>query len=91
VVISDLHPAADAAGWKRSFRVDGSVYEIEHFRYSLEDFTDTAEKVGLRLAAEVHGHFGEPEKPIFETAGRPEQFTAVTDVPAVWIGSWRKA
>jgi SAM-dependent methyltransferase len=39
VVIADLHPAAVAAGWTRSFRAAGRVYELEHCRYSLADFT----------------------------------------------------
>jgi ubiquinone/menaquinone biosynthesis C-methylase UbiE len=90
VVIADLHPAAAAAGWKRSFRAHGHVYEIEHFPYSLEDFTDSAERAGLHLTAETHAYFGEPERPIFEMAGKPERFAQVTDVPAIWVGSWRK-
>ncbi|HKE27058.1 MAG TPA: class I SAM-dependent methyltransferase [Bryobacteraceae bacterium] len=90
VVIADLHPATGAAGWTRSFRAAGRVYEIEHFRYSVADFTSSAERAGLHLTSEIHGCFGEPERPIFEMAERPERFAHVTDVPAIWIGDWRK-
>jgi ubiquinone/menaquinone biosynthesis C-methylase UbiE len=91
VVIADLHPAAVATGWNRSFRAAGRIYELEHCGYLVADFIGAAEKAGLHLAAEIHAHFGEPERPFFEMAGRPERFAQVTDVPAIWVGSWRKA
>lgn len=91
VVMTDLHPAAAARGWTRSFRAAGRVYEMEHFLYSIEDFTSGAERAGLRLCAEIHGYFGEPERPVFEMTGKPERFGQVNGTPALWIGSWRKA
>jgi ubiquinone/menaquinone biosynthesis C-methylase UbiE len=91
VVIADFHPGAVAAGWTRSFRAAGRVYELEHYGYSLRDFAYAAQKAGLHLAAEVHAHFGEPERPVFEAAGRPERFAQVRDVPAIWVGRWCKA
>ncbi len=90
IVIADVHPAAIAAGWTRSFRAAGRVYEIEHFGYSLDDFTGAAERAGLHLKSQIHGYFGEPEKPIFERAGKLERFAEVAAIPAIWIGNWRK-
>lgn len=91
VIITDLHPAAAAAGWTRSFRSAGRVYEIEHFPYSVADLTDSVRRAGLRLAAEIRGHFGEPERSIFESAGRLDRFTEAAEIPAIWVGSWCKA
>jgi ubiquinone/menaquinone biosynthesis C-methylase UbiE len=91
VIIADVHPAAIATGWTRSFRAAGRVYEIEHFRYSVEDLMDSARRAGLRLAAEMHSHIGEPERSIFERSGKPERFFEVADIPAIWAGAWRKA
>jgi SAM-dependent methyltransferase len=91
VIVSDLHPAAVAAGWKRSFRADGRVYEIDHARYSLDEITGSAERAGLRLTAEVNVYFDEPERAIFERAGRADRFSEVVNVPAVWAGIWGKA
>jgi ubiquinone/menaquinone biosynthesis C-methylase UbiE len=91
LVIGDLHPAAVAAGWTRSFRAGGCVYEMEHFAYRVEDFTEAAHRAGFDFDSEVHGYFGELEKPAFEKAGRLERFAQLTGVPAVWIGRWRKA
>lgn len=90
VVIADLHPAAVSSGWTRSFRAAGQVYEMEHSRHSLADFTIAGEAAGLHLTAEVHGCFGESERPAFEATGRPERFLQVAGVPAIWAGSWWK-
>lgn len=90
VVIADLHPAAVRAGWTRSFRAAGCLYEMEHFPHSLEDFAANAQRAGLHLATELDGYFGEPERPIFEMAGRPERFRQVADIPAIWAACWCK-
>jgi SAM-dependent methyltransferase len=90
VIIADVHPAAIAEGWTRSFRAAGRVYKIEHFGYSVKDLTDSARRAGLRLGAEIHSHFGEPERSIFEKAGRHERFIEVAHVPAIWAGAWCK-
>jgi len=90
LVISDLHPAGVEAGWTRSFRVDGAVYEMEHFRYSLEQIGRTVCRTGLASLSELHAAFGEPEREIFEAADKMAIFAAVSKVPALWIGSWRK-
>ena len=37
IAISDLHPAAIAAGWTRSFKNDGQRFDIEHESHSLAD------------------------------------------------------
>jgi ubiquinone/menaquinone biosynthesis C-methylase UbiE len=91
LVIDDLHPAAVAAGWTRSFRAGDCVYEMEHYLHSLDDLSTAARRAGLHLDSESHGYFGELERRVFETAGKAERFAQVTDVPAVWIGIWRKA
>jgi ubiquinone/menaquinone biosynthesis C-methylase UbiE len=90
VVITDLHPAAVAAGWTRSFRANGGLYEIEHFGHSLERIGAATLQAGLKFAFQAHGRFGEPERPIFEAAGKRERFAEVSATPAVWIGGWRK-
>jgi malonyl-CoA O-methyltransferase len=90
VIVADLHPMAAAMGWKRSFRAAGQVYEMEHFSYTLVDFIGGAERAGLHLAAEIHAHFGQPERAIFERAGKAERFEQLTGIPAIWAGSWRK-
>lgn len=90
VILADLHPEAAAAGWTRSFRAAGSVYEIAYSRYSVEDLMCAARRAGLQLTAELRGYLGEPERPIFERAGRSEKFAEVAAIPAILAASWCK-
>ena len=90
VIISDLHPAAIAAGWTRSFRASDVVYEIEHASRSAEEILEDAFQCGLELEAQHSACFGEPERPIFEAAGKAEAFEELAKTPAVWIGVWTK-
>ncbi len=90
VVLSDLHPATVAAGWTRSFRLDGLVYEIEHLNPSLDDFHTAARQANLQLHMQLDAPFGDSERLIFRAAGKAHVFPDVSRVPAVWIGIWTK-
>jgi ubiquinone/menaquinone biosynthesis C-methylase UbiE len=90
VIVSDLHPFAIAAGWTRSFRTGSSVYEIEHFKYSDEQFRSAGERAGLSLEHQLDVSFGEPERALFKRAGKEDLFYEISKVPAVWIGVWQK-
>lgn len=90
VVITDLHPDAVAAGWKRSFRVGSGSYEIEHFKCSDQRFRSVGEQAGLELEEQMDVSFGEPERALFKRAGKEDLFYEVSKVPAVWIGVWNK-
>ena len=90
VVVSDMHQAAVAAGWSRSFRVNTARYEMETVHYSTAEAQETAGTAGLRLLASLDLSFGEPERVIFERAGKQHSFADLSAIPAVWIGIWRK-
>ena len=90
IIISDMHPAAMAAGWSRSFRVHKSLYEIETTLYSTAELNAAAASAGLRFAAHLGASFDEPERSLFERAGKQHLFTRLRAVPAVWIGLWSK-
>jgi malonyl-CoA O-methyltransferase len=90
VIVTDLHPLAAAAGWKRSFRIGTSVYDIEHLEHSEEELFAAGECADLRLEFHLHASFGEPERVLFERAGKGEVFDEVSTIPAVWIAVWRK-
>jgi SAM-dependent methyltransferase len=89
VVLTDLHPLAIAAGWKRSFRAGTNVYEIEHRTHSEERLFAAGECADLQLETHLQASFGEPERVLFERAGKREVFDEVSAIPAVWIGVWR--
>jgi malonyl-CoA O-methyltransferase len=86
LILTDFHPAAAAVGWRRTFRSDGRVYEIENHPYTLEELRDGA--VGLVLREWAEATIGEPERELFERAGRPELFEAASRTPAVLLTQW---
>lgn len=90
LVVSDIHPEAIAGGWTRSFRAGGFRYEMQHFPYLLPSMYCAAKAAGFVMQADHHLRFGEPERPIFENAGKADDFAACAEVPAVWIGKWTK-
>jgi len=90
VLISDMHPAAVTAGWSRSFRVNTFLYEIETTQYSTAELYAAARSAGLRRTADFDASFGEPERSLFERAGKQHLWTRLSAIPAVWIGIWRK-
>jgi ubiquinone/menaquinone biosynthesis C-methylase UbiE len=86
VVVSDLHPDAVAAGWKRSFRSAGSSYEIEHQSFGVEQIHEAAAQFSLDSAWQLDAYFGTPERPIFQDAGK--EFLLA--YPALHIACWTK-
>lgn len=90
VIVSELHPRGIAAGWSRSFRSGAAVYQIEHFIHPIVQIRAAAAATGLQLETQVDAYFGEPERAIFERAGKSDAIPMVSAVPAVWIGVWTK-
>lgn len=88
VVISDLHPAALARGWKRAFRAGGESWEIENHRHSLAAVDDAAGANGLKQLWRIEAGFGEPERSIFEQAGKGSEFEGMTGFPAIAATAW---
>lgn len=91
VVVSDLHPWALAAGWTRSFRSDGRIYEIDHHQHPIAAWEAAAESAGLALDWRLEGCFGEPEREIFRQAGKASLFAELSRVPALLAMSWTKS
>ncbi|MGD1093062.1 MAG: methyltransferase domain-containing protein [Bryobacteraceae bacterium] len=83
VIVTDVHPQAIQHGWKHSFRSGSLVYEIENRPYSLDDLPQD----GLEETCDVF--FGEPERPIFERAGKIDYFAEACRLPAIWMLKWR--
>jgi hypothetical protein len=47
-----------------------------------------AQACGLGLMHQVDAHFGEPERHIFDAAGKALEDVAA--IPAIWLGMWTK-
>jgi SAM-dependent methyltransferase len=88
VVVSDLHPDALNAGWSRSFRVGDWKYNIAHHRHSVEAMNAGACAAGLKAEWTMPARFGEPERVIFEQAGKSNEFATARQVTAVMISCW---
>jgi len=88
VTISDLHPSAAQAGWTRSFRSGGELYEVEHRAWSAAELMRAADRAGLTLDWSIHASFGESERELFRRAGREHRFEEVQRIPAVLMTSW---
>jgi ubiquinone/menaquinone biosynthesis C-methylase UbiE len=90
VVVADLHPGANEAGWKRAFRSGDSVYEIEHHSHSAAYLNAAAEQAALDQAWQADAHFGEPEREIFQKAGKDSVFAQARGIPALRVICWKK-
>ena len=88
IVISDLHPDAVRSGWVRSFRTGSESYQIEHYDHLWPRVEACALAAGLRLGSKIDAWFGEPERPMFERAGKVDAFRAAQRVPAVLVSTW---
>jgi SAM-dependent methyltransferase len=90
IVISDLHPAAIAAGWTRSFKKNGQKFEIEHQSHTLGDIEDAGQRAGLQMALSHTAYFDDSDISSFRAAGREPLFAEVKATPALLITIWKK-
>ena len=90
MIVSDFHPEGHARGWKRAFRSGAQVYEIEHYPYTIERLLEAARNAGLDLEELQQPGLDEPERHIFQEAGKEALFEEARGVPAVLIVRWRR-
>jgi len=83
--ISDFHPEAHKLGWKRSFRHCGRTIEIRSYHRSAAEVREHLEDAGLCVLRTIDCHLGEPERKLFERAGKQHQFQGACETPAVLI------
>jgi ubiquinone/menaquinone biosynthesis C-methylase UbiE len=85
LLLTDFHPAATAQGWRRTFRRHGHLYELENHPYTLDQLRAAT---NLELVECVEAAIGEPERALFDAAGKPELFAAACATPAVLLTRW---
>lgn len=88
VLVSDMHPLALLEGWTRSFETASAKCCLNHCRWSLEDIDRAADDAGLRKEHTVEGCFGEPERRLFNSAGKPQTVEKTSRIPAVYVKTW---
>jgi malonyl-CoA O-methyltransferase len=84
VVVTDFHPAAVAAGHRRTFRdAGGEVREVEHHVHSSESHAAWAALAGLRLRATREGRVGPEIRAFYRAAHREDSYRAHLGLPLV--------
>ena len=83
LVVTDFHPAAHAAGHRRSFRHGPEVYEIEHHVHDLDRHLTAAKAAGWRLAETRSAVIGPAARPFYEKAGRAALYAEHEGLPVV--------
>jgi len=92
VFVTDLHPGTvSLLGWRRGFRVDGMHVDIEMKCRPLEEIASAFRKCGFTLSVRLEPGFGEPERAVFEKAGKGGAFDALRKHPAIYILQFTKA
>jgi malonyl-CoA O-methyltransferase len=91
IIVSDIHPAAAAAGWKRTFRSGGQLFEMRLDLPQNRDPLAAGVRSGLTLWRVLEPRFGEAERSFFEQAGREEAYEGATQVPAILVTMWDRA
>jgi malonyl-CoA O-methyltransferase len=90
VIVTDFHPAAAAAGHRRSFRLGEERIEVEHHIHRLADHVDAASDAGLSLRGAREGAIGNDVRPFYENAGRADSFSKHVGLPVVLALAFRK-
>ena len=88
LILSDFHPAAIARGWRRTFRHDGQVYEIETHPYTVDQLLTMGRDANLSCQECCEATIGESERELFHLAGRPDLFEAACQTPAILATRW---
>ena len=89
VFITDLHPEGYAKGWRTGFRYRHESFQIGVSVHSLRNVSKAFASRGFELVRSIEARLDEPERPIFERAGRVKLFDRVRDIPAVLIRHFR--
>jgi len=91
VVVTDFHPAAVAAGHRRTFRdADGRVREIEHHVHAPEAHASLAAAAGLRLHARREGRVGPVLRSFYARADRLGAYEEQRGLPLVLALAFRR-
>src|SRR5262245_35220387 len=90
LIVTDFHPDALQRGWKRTFRSNGQLYEVETYPYTKQRLIESARDSGLELQDLLEPCFDVPESPIFLQAGKPELFDETRGIPAVLLARWTR-
>lgn len=91
LVVTDFHPAAHAAGHRRSFRdAMGDVHEVEHHVHTLNQHQQAAEAVGLRLTEVREAVIGPEVRAFYAQSGKLALHAEHLGLPVVLALAFRR-
>jgi len=90
LILADLHPEAEAAGWNRGFRSDGEAIAIAHHAHDPVAVTNLLTRLGMKPRSKVEARFDEPERDLFRAAGRLHRFEETRSIPAILVQEWER-
>lgn len=88
--VSDLHPTAHNAGWRVGFEAKNRSFQIATVPRTLEQMVSEFELSGLRCLSHESLWLGEPEREIFERAGKSRCFAESCRLPAVLVFHFKR-
>jgi ubiquinone/menaquinone biosynthesis C-methylase UbiE len=86
VIATDFHPDALRRGWKRTFQSKGETIEMQSEPYSMADLHHSR----LELEDLCEAGFDEPERAMFNLAGKSAMFDQVRGQTAIFIARFRR-
>lgn len=90
VIVSDFHPRAHAAGHRRTFRANGVVHEVEHYRHEVSEHLTAAAAAGLETVAIRKAEIGPDVRSFYEKAGREALYADHFGLPVVLALTFRR-
>ncbi|MGA3080384.1 MAG: class I SAM-dependent methyltransferase [Terracidiphilus sp.] len=90
VFLSDVHPATNEYGWRRTFRCAHEVIEIQTHPYRILDLHAAMKAADFVMESFSEYSFGDEEKALFFRAGRPGLYEAVEGLPVLYLASYRR-
>jgi malonyl-CoA O-methyltransferase len=84
IVVSDFHPAASAAGHRRTFRdAAGARHEVEHHAHAVRAHRAAAAHAGLSVVGRRDGVVDDSIRDYYERAGLGERHERDRNLPLV--------
>ena len=87
-----MHPETQCQlGWKRTFQDGQQAVELETVSHRIRDVIGVFASLGWKLYAALETEFGNPEREVFEAAGRLSRFNEADGWPAIYLLHLRKS
>lgn len=91
VFVSDLHPEAYMRGWRVGFRYADAPMHIKTQARTTEEIIEAFCSNAFECQTQEALRLGEPERHIFDRAGKTNYFSEACSLPAVLVCRFRRA